>query len=321
MNVVEIIREAERTHSTRFAFELLPPLKGDGMEGIAATIDRLMPYDPAYINVTFHREVLKEVRRADGSIERHVVRRRPGTVGIATAIRERYGVEVVPHLICGGHSRSDIEDALIDLDFLGLHNVLALRGDAFTGEKHFKAHPEGYAHAVNMVRQIAAMNRGEFIDGEVELTHRSAFTIGVAGYPEKHSDAESMEEDLKHLKAKVDAGADYIVTQLFYDNSRFFDFVVRCREIGISVPIIPGIKPLATLRHLELLPKTFGCHIPEALASEVRAHSEDKAAIREIGIEWSVTQCRELMKAGVPVLHFYSMGKAENIEKIAKEIF
>lgn len=321
MNVVERIHEAERAHTTRFAFELLPPLKGDGMEGIAATIDRLLPYDPAYINVTFHREVLKEVRRADGTVDCHVVRRRPGTVGIATAIRERYKVEVVPHLICGGHSRYDIEDALIDLDFLGLHNVLALRGDAFTGEKQFKPHPEGHAHAVDLVRQIAAMNRGEFVDGEVELTHRSRFTIGVAGYPEMHGDATSPEEDLRHLKAKVDAGAEYIVTQLFFDNSRFFDFVERCRAIGITVPIIPGIKPLSTVRHLELLPATFGCHMPEELVREVRAHAEDKTAVREIGTEWAIAQSRELMAAGVPVLHYYSMGKAENIEKIAKAIF
>ena len=321
MNVVELIHEAERTHSTRFAFELLPPLKGDGMEGIAATIDRLLPYNPAYINVTFHREVLKQVTLPDGTIESHIVRRRPGTVGIATAIRERYGVEVVPHLICGGHSRYDLEDALIDLDFLGLRNVLALRGDAFTGEQEFRPHPEGYAHAEDLVRQIAAMNRGEFVDGEVELTHRSRFTIGVAGYPEKHSDAPTPEEDLKHLKAKVDAGADYIVTQLFYDNSRFFDFVRRCREIGITVPIIPGLKPLSTLKHLTLLPATFGCHIPDELAREVRAHAEDKAAIRQIGTEWAIQPSRELIKAGVPVLHYYSMGKAENIEKIAKAIF
>lgn len=321
MNVVELIHEAQRTHTTRFAFELLPPLKGDGMEGISSLIDRLMPYNPAYINVTFHREVLKQVRQADGTIRSHVVRRRPGTVGIATAIRERYGVEVVPHLICGGHSRYDIEDALIDLDFLGLHNVLALRGDAFTGEEHFKPHPEGYAHAVDMVRQIAAMNRGEFVDGEVELTHRSSFTIGVAGYPEKHGDAPSAEEDLHHLKEKVDAGADYIVTQLFFDNSRFFDFVRRCREAGITVPIIPGIKPLATLKHLTLLPATFQCHIPEELAREVRAHAEDKAAIRQIGTEWAIAQSRELIAAGLPVVHYYSMGKAENIEQIAKTIF
>ncbi len=321
MNVVELIHEAERTHSTRFAFELLPPLKGDGMEGISSTIDRLMPYNPAYINVTFHREVLKEVTLPDGRVESHVVRRRPGTVGIATAIRERYGIEVVPHLICGGHSRYDIEDALIDLDFLGLHNVLALRGDAFTGEKKFQPHPEGYAHAEELVRQIVAMNRGEFVDGEVELTHRSSFTIGVAGYPEKHGDAPSMEVDLRHLKAKVDAGADYIVTQLFYDNSRYFDFVKRCRAMGITVPIIPGLKPLSTLKHLTLLPRTFGCHIPEELSREVLAHAEDKAAIRQIGTEWAIAQSRELMAAGAPVLHYYSMGKAENIEKIAKEIF
>ncbi len=321
MNVTEIIRDALARHTTRFAFEILPPLKGDGMEGISATIDRLLPYDPAYINVTFHREVLKETRLPDGTIEHHVVRRRPGTVGIATAIRERYGIEVVPHLICGGHSRYDIEDALIDLDFLGLHNVLALRGDAFTGEKRFIPHPEGHAHAADLVRQIVAMNRGEFVDGEVDECHHSAFSVGVAGYPEVHGDAESAESDLRYLKEKVDAGAEYIVTQLFYDNSRFFDFVKRCRAIGINVPIIPGIKPLATVRHLTLLPSTFGCHIPEELVREVEAHREDKAAVRQIGIEWAITQCRELMAAGAPVLHYYSMGKAENISAIAKAIF
>lgn len=321
MSVTQLIREAEASHTTRFAFELLPPLKGAGMEELTTNIDRLMPYDPAYITVTYHREVLKERQRADGTIERHVVRRRPGTVGIASAIRQRYGVEVVPHLICGGHSRADIEDALIDMDFLGLHNVLALRGDAFTGEPTFRPHPEGYSHAVDLVRQIAAMNRGEFVDGQVEVCHHSTFTIGVAGYPEMHGDAHSAEKDLRHLKAKVDAGAEYIVTQLFYDNRRFFDFVDRCRAIGIEVPIIPGIKPLATVRHLKLLPETFGCHIPEALRREVEAHAEDKAAVRQIGTEWAIAQSRELKEAGIPVLHYYPMGKAENIIQIAKAIF
>ena len=321
MNVVELIHAAQRTGSTRFAFELLPPLKGDGMEGISTAIERLLPFDPAYINVTFHRESVKEEMQTDGSVRSHIVRRRPGTVGISAAIQHKYGVPVVPHLICGGLSRYDIEDALIDLDFLGLHNILALRGDALKGEPCFTPHPDGHAHAIDLVRQVAAMNRGEFVDGEVEECHHSAFTIGVAGYPETHGDAASAESDLRHLKAKVDAGAEYIVTQLFYDNRRFFDFVARCRAIGITVPIIPGIKPLATVRHLELLPRTFGCHMPEELVREVEAHADDKAAVRQIGTEWAIAQSRELKAARIPVLHYYPMGKAENIIQIAKAIF
>lgn len=321
MSVTQLIREAEASHTTRFAFELLPPLKGAGMEELTANIDRLMPYDPAYITVTYHREVLKERQRADGTIERHVVRRRPGTVGIASAIRQRYGVEVVPHLICGGHSRADIEDALIDMDFLGLHNVLALRGDAFTGEPTFRPHPEGYSHAVDLVRQIAAMNRGEFVDGEVDEGHHTNFSIAVAGYPEIHGDALSAESDLQFLKEKVDAGAEYIITQLFFDNAKFFDFVARCRAIGITVPIIPGLKPLATARQLTILPEIFHCHIPDALRREVEQHATDKLAVRQIGTEWAIAQSRELKDAGVPVLHYYSMGKADNIIRIAEALF
>lgn len=321
MNVVELIHEAIRTGTTRFAFELLPPLKGDGMEEIAATIERLLPFDPAYINVTCHREMLKESVAADGTRTSHIVRRRPGTVGISAAINRKYGVEVVPHLICGGQSRYDIEDALIDLDFLGLHNILALRGDKSQTEPHFTPHPEGHAHAVDLVRQIAAMNRGEFVDGEVEICHHSAFTIGVAGYPETHGEALSAEADLAALRAKVDAGAQYVITQLFYDNRCFFDYVDRCRKAGIDVPIIPGIKPLATLRHLTLLPEVFGCRIPEELSAEVLRHRDDKAAIRQIGTEWAIAQSRELKAAGVPVLHYYPMGKAESIIKVAREIF
>ena len=321
MNIVDIIHSALAQRKTRFAFELLPPLKGDGMEGISAAIDPLMAFDPAYINVTFHREGIKQTVRADGSTEWHVVRRRPGTVGISAAIQKKYGVETVPHLICGGLSKYDIEDALIDMDFLGLHNVLALRGDKSQNEKRFMPHPQGHAHAADLVRQIAGMNHGEFVDGEVEECHHSRFSIGVAGYPETHEEAASPEEDIRHLKAKIDAGADYIVTQLFYDNSRFFDFVARCRAAGIGVPIIPGIKPLSTVRHLELLPRTFGCRIPEELEREVAAHRDDKAAVRQIGTEWAIAQSRELIAAGVPVLHYYPMGKAENIIEIARTVF
>ena len=321
MNVPEIINEAIAAGRTRFAFELLPPLKGDGMQKIFAAIDPLMPFDPAYINITYHREGIKETALPDGGIEWHVVRRRPGTVGISAAIQHRYGVEVVPHLICGGLSKYDIEDTLIDMDFLGLHNVLALRGDRSQNERRFMPHPQGHAHAADLVRQIAAMNRGEFVDGEVEECHHSKFSIGVAGYPEGHEESPSPEADIAALKAKIDAGAGYIVTQLFYDNARFFDFVRRCRKAGIAVPIIPGIKPLSTLRHLTLLPQTFGCRIPEELEREVLRHREDPKAIREVGTEWAVAQSRELKQAGVPVLHYYPMGKADNIIKIAKAIF
>ena len=321
MNATDIIRSAAAQGRTRFAFELLPPLKGDGMGGTFAAIDPLMEFDPAYINVTFHRETLHETVRPDGTAERHVARRRPGTVGISAAIRRKYGVETVPHLICGGLSRYDIEDALIDMDFLGLHSVLALRGDRSQSETRFTPHPQGHAHAAGLVRQIAAMHRGEFVDGEVETCHHSRFSVGVAGYPETHAEAPSPEEDLQHLQAKIDAGADYIVTQLFYDNARFFDFVRRCREAGITVPIIPGIKPLATVRHLTLLPATFGCRIPEELRREVEAHAGDKAAVRQIGTEWAIAQSRELKAAGVPVLHYYPMGKAENIIEIARTVF
>lgn len=321
MNVTDLLNDALAGGTTRFAFELLPPLKGDGTEGVFAAIDPLMEFDPAYINVTFHREGIKQTVRPDGGTEWHVVRRRPGTVGISAAIAKRYGVEVVPHLICGGLSRYDIEDALIDMDFLGLHNVLALRGDKSQNERHFMPHPQGHAHAVDLVRQIAGMNRGEFVDGEVEICHHSRFSIGVAGYPETHEEAPSPEADIAALKAKVDAGAEYVVTQLFYDNSRFFDFVRRCREAGIGVPIIPGIKPLATVRHLTLLPETFGCRIPEELSREVLAHRDDKAAVRRIGTEWAIAQSRELKAAGVPVLHYYPMGRAENIIEIARTVF
>ena len=321
MNVVEIINEAIASGRTRFAFELLPPLKGDGMQKIFAAVEPLMALDPAYVNITFHREGIKETEREDGSVEWHVVRRRPGTVGISAAIQNRYGVEVVPHLICGGLSKYDIEDTLIDMDFLGLHNVLALRGDKSQNEKRFMPHPQGHAHAVDLVRQIADMNRGKFIDGEVEECHHSKFSIGVAGYPEMHEEAASPEADIACLKAKVDAGAEYVVTQLFYDNARFFDYVRRCREASITVPIIPGIKPLSTVRHLTLLPRTFGCHIPEELEREVLRHKDDPKAVREVGTEWAVAQSRELVEAGVPVLHYYPMGKADNIIKIAKAIF
>ena len=318
MNVLDIIRETSARETTRFSFELLPPLKGDGTRSVFTTIEALREFDPAFINVTFHRESIKETLTPDGHIEWHRMRRRPGTVGISAAIRDRFGIEVVPHLICGGLSRYDIEDALIDMDFLGLHNVLALRGDKSQNEKRFMPHPQGHSHAVDLVRQIADMNRGKFIDGEVEECHHSKFSIGVAGYPEVHAEARDITSDIIRLKDKIDAGAEYVVTQMFFDNRKYFDFVRRCREAGIGVPIIPGIKPISTLRHLEILPETFGVELPEELVREAKAHPDD---VREVGTEWAIAQSRELMAAGVPVLHYYTMSRTTNIQKIVKTIF
>ncbi len=321
MNVLDIIHNAQAQSRTRFSFELLPPLKGDGTCGVFGTIEALRDFDPAFINVTFHRESIKETISTDGHISWHRVRRRPGTVGISAAIRDKFGIEVVPHLICGGLSRYDIEDALIDMDFLGLHNVLALRGDCGPNERHFMPHPQGHSHAIDLVRQIQAMNRGEFVDGEVENCHHSKFSIGVAGYPEKHCDACDAQSDLLHLKAKVDAGADYVMTQICYDATRILRFIDRCREAGIQVPIIPGIKPLSTLRQLTLLPQTFAIELPEPLRREVEAHATQADHIRQIGVEWAIDQCRILKAAGIPVLHFYTMGRAENVRQIVKALF
>ncbi len=320
MQVIDIINQATEDGKTRFAFELLPPLKGAGVSGVFEAIDPLIEFDPAYINVTYHREDVKYVEREDGLLEKRIVRRRPGTVGISAAIMKRYGVEVVPHLICGGMSKYDIEDALIDMDFLGIHNVLALRGDNLRGEHVFRPHPDGHRNATELVRQIANMNRGIFIDHEVEVCIHSKFCIGVAGYPEKHAEAANRETGLKYLKAKVDAGASYIVTQMSFDNSKIFDFIRDCREMGINVPIIPGIKPFSTNAQLSMLPQVFHVDLPQELVTEVEK-CKDNGQVREVGVEWAIAQARELKKAGVPVLHFYTMGKTDNMQKIARAIF
>ncbi len=321
MRVSQILDNATKEGKTRFAFELLPPLKGAGLEGIYASIDPLVKFDPAYINITFHREAIKESIDQSGNSSWHVVRRRPGTVGVSAAIKRRYDITTVPHLICGGLSRYDIEDALIDLDFLGIENVLALQGDRSQNERVFMPHREGHSHAVDLVRQIDEMNRGVFVDGEAKEIHKTDFSIGVAAYPEKHFAAKSLESDIAHLKAKVDAGAEYAVTQMFFDNSHYFAFVDACRKAGITVPIIPGLKPFSTLRQLTLLPETFSITIPDALRLEVEKQKDNPQAIREIGIEWAIAQSRELIAAKVPVLHFYTMSNTSNVEKIATSIF
>ena len=320
MKVIDIINQAEANRAPRFTIELLPPLKGDGTQGVFSAIDTLVEYGPAYINVTFQREDEKLVEREDGLWERRVTRRRPGTVGISAAIMKRYGIETVPHLICGGLSRYDIEDALIDMDFLGIENVLALRGDSRRTERRFAPHPDGHAYAEGLVRQIAAMNCGEFVDGEVEECHNSKFCIGVAGYPEKHSEAPNLATDIENLRRKVDAGAEYIVTQMCFDNQRIFEFIERCRAAGITVPIVPGLKPFTTKSQLTVLPQTFHVDLPEDLVSAVSA-CKDNRAVKQVGIEWAPMQAGELKAAGLPVIHFYTMSRTDNVAQIVKNVF
>lgn len=320
MKVIDIINQAEANRAPRFTIELLPPLKGDGTQGVFSAIDTLVEYGPAYINVTFQREDEKLVEREDGLWERRITRRRPGTVGISAAIMKRYGIETVPHLICGGLSRYDIEDALIDMDFLGIENVLALRGDSRRTERRFSPHPDGHPYADGLVRQIAAMNRGEFVDGEVEECHNSKFCIGVAGYPEKHSEAPNLATDIENLRRKIDAGAEYIVTQMCFDNQRIFEFIERCRAAGITVPIVPGLKPFTTKSQLTVLPQTFHVDLPEELVSAV-ASCKDNRAVKQVGIEWATMQARELKAAGLPVIHFYTMSRTDNVAQIVKNVF
>lgn len=309
-----------RKGQTLFAFELLPPLKGETISSIYHTVDVLGAYQPAYINITYHREEVKFIEREGGLLERRVVRKRPGTVGISAAIAARYGIDVVPHLICGGFSADETEDALIEMNFLGIDNVLALRGDNVRGEHTFRPHPGGHLHASELVAQIAGMNRGEYLSGEVEHPAPTDFCIGVAGYPEKHAEAPNLQTDIEYLKQKVDAGAHYIVTQMFFDNAKYFDFVSRCRREGIEVPIVAGIKPFSTKAQLSLLPQVFGVNIPEELSRAV-ASAADNAAVRRIGIEWAIGQCRELIRQGVPALHFYTMSRPDNVEAVVKAVF
>ena len=321
MRIADIITASVASGRKRFSFELLPPLKGDGKDSIFRAIDKVVDLDPAFIDITCHRLMDKKRELPDGTVEYYSAHRRPGTVGISAAIKSRYDIEVVPHMICGGMSRYDIEDALIDLDFLGLNNVMALRGDKARGEDRFTPHPQGHAGALDLVKQIVAMNKGQFVDGEVEECHHSKFGIGVAGYPEKHFEADSLDSDIAHLKEKVDAGAQYVLTQLFFDNSKFYEFHDKCRAAGITVPIVPGLKPLSILKHLTILPETFSISIPEELRDEVLAHADDKDAIRKIGSDWCIRQCKDLQAHGFPFIHFYSSSRTEELRRIIEEAF
>lgn len=306
--------------STKISFELLPPLRGSSIENVYGTIDQLKDFDPVCINITYHKEETVFSKLADGTVERKIIRKRPGTVGLAAAIQHRYGIDVVPHIICGGFSRRETEEALIDLDFLGIHNLLVLRGDGDKETGAFKPYKDGHANAVDLVKQIKNMNNGIYLESYYSDPAHTSFSVGVAGYPEKHYEAPDFDTDLQYLKDKVEAGAEYIVTQMFFDNRVFHEFVSRCRDLGINVPVIPGLKPVSLRKHLDVLPKVFGVHIPEELAREIESCKTDKE-VYKAGIEWSVMQSAELKKAGVPAIHYYTMSRPDNIVEIVSRVF
>lgn len=317
---MKVKEHLEKSNKTLFSFELLPPLKGDTIESIYHAIDPLVEFNPAFISVTYHREEVVYKNRPDGLLERSVVRKRPGTVGISSAIQYKYKIDVVPHIICGGFNREETENALIDLHFIGINNVFAVRGDNLSSEQYFTPESSGHAHANELVEQIVNLNKGIYTDDQLENSTPTNFSIGVAGYPEKHIESPNMQTELRYLKKKVDAGADYIITQMFFDNNKYFRFVDLCREEGIYVPIIPGLKPISTRRQLTVIPQNFFVDLPQNLVLEVekcKTHEE----IKQVGIEWIILQAKELLKYGVPGLHFFTMGKSESIRKIAEAIF
>lgn len=318
MKIVDHIKNAKG--KTLFSFEILPPLKGKGIESIYEGIDPLIEFKPKFVDVTYHREEYIEKKLKDGTYRKITTKKRPGTVAICAAIMNKYHVDAVPHLICGGFSKEETENALIDLAFLGIDNVLALRGDNAKGEKTFTPEANGNANALELLEQIQGLNNGVYLDEELTDAFPTNFCAGVAGYPEKHQDAPNIKSDLNFLKKKVDAGAEFIVTQMFYDNNKYFDFVDKCREAGINVPIIPGLKPLTTKKQLFILPNLFHMDIPEELSEAVEA-CKDNNQVAQVGIEWAIQQSKELKEKGAPVLHYYTMGRSEATYKIAKEVF
>ncbi len=316
MKVIDIIQQSEKTV---FSFELLPPLKGQKADKLYRTIDELIEYNPQYINITTHRDEVEFRELAGGLMQKRIVRKRPGTVAIAAAIQNAYNIPVVPHVVCGGFTREETENMLLDLNFLGIKNVLALRGDGLRSEGSFTPEREGHSHAKELVEQIVNLKQGKYLDPEIKNTAELDFCIGVAGYPEKHFEAPNLDIDLLNLKEKVDAGADYIVTQMFFDNQKYYDFVSRCRAIGITIPIIPGIKPLAMMNQITVLPKLFSIDIPEAFAREVRKCKTNDEA-RAVGTEWAIEQSRDLIAHKVPCLHIYTYGISDNTRQIAKAV-
>ncbi|QQS30813.1 MAG: methylenetetrahydrofolate reductase [NAD(P)H] [Sphingobacteriales bacterium] len=317
MKVTEHLANRQKT---LLSFEILPPLKGKSIQSIYRILDELLEFHPPFINVTYHRAEYKFKQLENGLFEKIDVRKRPGTVGICAALAYKYGIDAVPHLVCGGFARSETEDALVDLNYLGINNVLLLRGDAVKPETHFVPEPKGNKNALELVQQVVNLNKGVYLEEELSNGFRTDFCIGVAGYPEKHIEAPNLKADLLYLKQKVDAGAHYIVTQMFYDNKKFTDFVIACRNIGIEVPIIPGLKPITRKKQVHSLPSTFNISIPEDLTDALHSCKTDEAA-EQLGIEWASQQCRELIEFGVPCLHFYTMSNTASVKQIMKQIF
>lgn len=304
---------------SQFSFEVLPPLKGSGTKALFRTIDLLKEYDPNYINITTHRSEYIYKEQADGTFIKSRVRRRPGTIAVASAIMQKYNIKVVPHVVCSGFSREDIEYMLLDLQFLGINDILILRGDKAKDDAQFRPEPNGHSHATDLIEQVNLFNSGKFLDGSDIKVQGTPFSYGVACYPEKHEEAPNLDFDLRILKQKQDLGAQYAVTQLFYDNRNYFRFVENARKAGITIPIIPGIKPLAKMSQLTVVPKTFHVDIPKELADEASKLKTDEE-VAQLGIEWGISQCRELLKAGVPSLHFYTVSAVNSINEILKQL-
>ena len=317
MKVTDHIKQAKG--ETLFSFEIIPPVKGRSIQELYNNIDPLMEFKPPFIDVTTSREEYVYIDR-DGLLDKKLTRMRPGTLGICASITHKYDVDTVPHVLCGGFTKEETEYLLVDCHYLGIDNVMALRGDAMKEEKYFEATKGGHQYASDLVKQVKQLNNGNYLHEVIETDNCPDFCIGVAGYPEKHMEAPSLKTDLKRLKEKIALGADYVVTQMFFDNQKYFDFVDAAREAGIDVPIIPGIKPIAVKRHLQLLPQVFRVDIPEDLIDAVESCKTNKE-VRQVGVEWCIQQSKELREAGVPVLHYYSMGKSDNIKAIAKEVF
>lgn len=316
MKVIDHINQATKP---LISFEILPPLKGKGIQSLYNHMDPLMEFKPAFINVTYHRSEHVFKKKQDGTFEKVVVKKRPGTESICAAIMNKYNVDTVPHLICGGFGVNETEDALINLNYLGIDNVLVLRGDAAKNEASFEAEPGGHAYAIDLLKQVTNLNEGVYLEEELKNTSKTKFCIGVAGYPEKHFEAPNMDTDLQYLKQKVDAGADYIVTQMFFDNAKYYAFVNACREIGITVPIIPGLKPIYTKKQLTVLPKIFHIDLPTALSNEVMKCKSDEE-VEKVGAAWLLDQSKDLQKSGVPVLHYYTLGRPGLICDVVKEL-
>ena len=317
MSVIDKIRNAK---GPLFTFELLPPLKGHSIEKVYTAIDRLIEFQPAYINFTTHRNEITYKERSDGLLEKRVTRLRPGTIALAAAVKYKYNITVVPHILCGGFTMEETENGLIEMNFLGIDDVLALRGDPQRGSRTFIPEKDGHTHTFELVRQIINMNSGKYLEESLEDTIATNFCVGVAGYPEKHVEAPNSETDMENLKYKVESGASYIVTQMFFDNSRSFRFRVECKRTGINVPVIAGLKPVSALNDIKLLPQTFHIDVPPDLVSAIKKCTTDREA-REVGIEWATMQSRELIKEGAPGIHYYTLGRSDNVARIVKASF